>query len=74
MLCITRGDQCCGVCVRSFTGNQGLLSYCCCVLIYCCDLKDAVRSISSPTVLSEVRRLIEVPKDVMEEIEVSTML
>ena len=44
------------------------------MLIYCCDLKDAVRSNSSPTVLSEVRRVIEVPKDVLEEIEVSTMM
>ena len=46
----------------------------CCVLVYCCNLKDAVRSDSSPTVLSKVRRVVGVPRDEMEEIEVSTML
>ena len=40
----------------------------------CCDLKDAAKSITSPTVLSEVRRVIEVPQDGMEGIEVSVML
>ena len=44
------------------------------MLICCCDLKDAVKSSSSPTVLSEIRRVIEVPTDGMEGIEVNTML
>lgn len=44
------------------------------MLICCCDLKDAVKSNSSPTVVSEVRRIIEVPQDGKEVIEMSTML
>ena len=48
----------------------------CCVLVNCCDLKDVVQSTStsSPTVVSEVRRTLEVPRDVMEGVEVSFML